>query len=402
MRDVREIPVREIPQGADPMLLGRLLHWVRSLVPSSRLPRRTVRFRLTVLYAALFLLSGGVLLGVTYTLVKTFVSPPPASITRSGDTVTITKANGSRVVLSAGSPLVAAYKQADAQAGQQLDADRNRLFVVFGVALVVMAALSTGLGWWVAGRILRRLQTITKAARDISAANLHERLALAGPDDELKTLGDTFDEFLGRLEATFEAQRRFVANASHELRTPLAMMRTSVEVAEAKPEPVPPEVHTLAAKVREGLDQADELLEGLLALARAQQGDRAAARPQDSERVPLASLVANALDAHRDAIEEKHVRVEQGSGQAEVEGSASAHWPAVNRRRIRVMLRAGELELDPLRRTVTRKGRELALSVKEFAVLEALMMAMPGTLSAEALLEQAWTRTRTRSRRRCR
>ena len=112
---------------------------------------------------------------------------------------------------------------------------------------------------------------MTSNARHISAENLHERLGVQGPTDELKDLGDTIDDLLARLETAFEAQKRFVANASHELRTPLTMMRTSVDVAVGKPQP-PAEVRVLAGKVGEGLDEADRILEGLLLLARAQRG----------------------------------------------------------------------------------------------------------------------------------
>ena len=95
------------------------------------------------------------------------------------------------------------------------------------------------LGWVIAGRVLRPLRTITTAARDISATNLHRRLALGGPDDEFKELADTFDGLLARLEASFESQRQFVANASHELRTPLARLKTLVQVALADPNATP-------------------------------------------------------------------------------------------------------------------------------------------------------------------
>ncbi|MFD1048424.1 HAMP domain-containing protein [Kibdelosporangium lantanae] len=98
-----------------------------------------------------------------------------------------------------------------------------------------MVLVSVVLGWITAGRILRPLRTITLTARRISATDLHRRLALDGPDDELKQLGDTFDELLGRLEAAFQAQRLFVANASHEMRTPLARQRVLSQVALADP-----------------------------------------------------------------------------------------------------------------------------------------------------------------------
>ena len=98
-----------------------------------------------------------------------------------------------------------------------------------------MGVLALLAGWLVAGRMLRPIRTITRTARRISSTSLHERLALDGPEDELKELGDTLDDLFGRLDAAFEAQRRFVANASHELRTPLTRERALVQVALGDP-----------------------------------------------------------------------------------------------------------------------------------------------------------------------
>jgi signal transduction histidine kinase len=126
--------------------------------------------------------------------------------------------------------------------------------------------------------VLRPLRQIVVTTREISEANLHERLALTGPQDELTQLADTIDGLLERLEAAFDAQRRFVANAAHELRTPLTTMRATLDVAVAKPEGVPPQVRALDANLREELDQADRLLEGFLTLARAQHGQLAVAQ----------------------------------------------------------------------------------------------------------------------------
>jgi hypothetical protein len=123
-----------------------------------------------------------------------------------------------------------------------------------------------------AGHALRPLRTITATARRISEDNLHERLAFAGPRDELKDLADTFDGLLERLEAAFAAQRRFVANASHELRTPMTTMRAALDVAMAKPDPPPAQTVALADRLRGELSRVDELLEGLLVLARTQHG----------------------------------------------------------------------------------------------------------------------------------
>jgi signal transduction histidine kinase len=110
-------------------------------------------------------------------------------------------------------------KIAVAAAQGQSDAALHELLLASSIALALMAALSLWLGWVISGRALRPLRTITDTAREISASNLHRRLDLDGPDDELKQLGTTVDGLLGRLETSFETQRQFVANASHELRT---------------------------------------------------------------------------------------------------------------------------------------------------------------------------------------
>jgi signal transduction histidine kinase len=156
-------------------------------------------------------------------------------------------------------------------------------------------------------------------ARDISATNLHERLELQGPDDELKELGDTFDDLLERLEGSFDSQRQFVANASHELRTPLSTMRASLDVAMAKPGPLPEQTVVLAGRIREELDHVDQLLESLLALARAQRGPAA-----DEATVSLDHLVAAAIERRAGAIADRHLTVEQERcAEASVTGSAT-------------------------------------------------------------------------------
>jgi signal transduction histidine kinase len=191
----------------------------------------------------------------------------------------------------------------------------NRLLVESGIALGVMAIVSIGLGWVMAGRALQPLRAMTSTARQISEENLHERLAVSGPADEMRDLGETINGLLGGLEKAFEGQRRFVANASHELRTPLAMMRTSLDVAMGKPSPSP-DVHVLAGKLEEGLDQADRLLDGLLLLARAQRG----ALGEETD-VPLEGLVGDALDARSSDISRLGLNVENTVVPAEVWGN---------------------------------------------------------------------------------
>src|SRR4029453_17182416 len=194
----------------------------------------------------------------------------------------------------------------------------HQLLVQSGIALTIMAVVSVGLGWLVAGRVLRPLRTMVVTPRRISERNLDQRLGLEGPEDELKDLGDTIDGLLSRLQAAFQAQRRFVANASHELRTPLSMMRTSLDVATSKPGPLPPQLTALEGKLREGLDRADRLLGDFLVLARAQQG----ALP-DQANVSLSRIVATAVDQRGDAIRERGISLRQELQAVELTSSAS-------------------------------------------------------------------------------
>src|SRR5439155_11441124 len=142
----------------------------------------------------------------------------------------------------------------------------------------------------------------------ISEHSLHERLAVPGPG-ELKDLGDTIDDLLERLEGAFTAQRRFVANASHELRTPLATMRASLDVAVAKPGPVPAETIALAGRLRGELDRVDGLLDGFLALARAQHGDLPGRTTLSLEYLTAASLAVRA-----GPIAARHLTVHHATG----------------------------------------------------------------------------------------
>jgi signal transduction histidine kinase len=249
------------------------------------LPRRTVRLRLTALYGALFLVSGAGLLTITNILARSWPWPRPAIATPVGSRV-------GRLCTVTQHPVCYSVAQLQAQAAAGHAAALNQLLAESAIALGVMTVVSVVLGWLVAGRVLRPLRAMTAAARAISADDLSGRLAVPGPGDELKDLGDTIDGLLGRLETAFAAQRRFAASASHELRTPLAMMRTSLDVAIAKPGTVPTELTVLAGKLREGLDQAGRLVENLLLLARAQHG-----ASDDQETIPLGPLIAGAIDA---------------------------------------------------------------------------------------------------------
>jgi signal transduction histidine kinase len=264
-----------------------------------RLPRRTARTRLALFYFTVFLASSAVLLAATVGLWQGRSSVSASAVpSRSG--------------LGAPSPVHVAPPLAT-----QHTSDLHQLLVASGMALALMAALSVLLGWLVAGRFLAPLRAITTATRQISANNLHERLNLAGPHDEIKELGDTFDDLLGRLERSFDFERQFVANASHELRTPLATMRASLDVAMAKPGPVPAQTQVLADRLRRELDQVDRLLESFLTLSQAQHGPA-----PDEATISLDAAVAGAVERHSRLIALMELRVDQERcGQAWAKGN---------------------------------------------------------------------------------
>ncbi|MBM7785272.1 sensor histidine kinase [Tenggerimyces flavus] len=253
------------------------------------LRRGTVGVRFTILYAAVFLISGIGLLGLTFLIFD-------GSISRTSPAGNQPPQGG-----------VDATQQRIRALEEQLDTihtqQSRQLLVGSLVALVVLAGVSLLVGRILARRVLRPLRLITGATQRISADNLDQRLAVTGPDDEVKDLADTIDELLARLEASFAAQRRFVANASHELRTPLATMRASLDVAVAKPDPAASTV-ALATRMRTQLDRVDHLLDGLLVLARAQHGAFA-----DAAAVDLGDLVGAALRERSADVERKALRV---------------------------------------------------------------------------------------------
>jgi signal transduction histidine kinase len=256
------------------------------------LPRPTVRWRLTLLYSLIFLMCGAALLAITYWLFANFAYSPPKEpfnpvMVRLQAAMSVVRSNG-----------------------------LHRLQLYSGIALAIMAIVSVVLGWLVAGRVLTPLRTITATADRISDTNLHERLAMPGPRDELRLLADTIDRLLARLEASFDAQRRFVANASHELRTPLAMMRTTLDVAIAKPGGVPVQTRELDAELRVDLDHADELLESFLTLARAHNGQL-----EKGNQVALEPLIRSALDNRAEEIAAKELTVETDLDAVEVAGN---------------------------------------------------------------------------------
>ncbi|MET9376052.1 ATP-binding protein [Streptomyces sp. NPDC002992] len=208
----------------------------------------TIRTRIALVYGGAFIVLGGCLLTVVNLL------------SRAG-TEGEAEAIAERVRVVAPFETVTAYRLSDdvsRAAGEQM-------LMWSCLALAVMAFGAVVVGWWTAGRVLRPVHEMTARARRLSERNLHERIAAGGPDDELKELGDTIDALLGRLEAAFDSQRRFIANASHELRTPLATQRTAIQVGLDD-----------SSEVKQVLLDAnrrsERLIEGLLLLARSERG----------------------------------------------------------------------------------------------------------------------------------
>lgn len=297
--------------------------------------RLSVRLRLALLSAGLAVLAGVLVLAVTYFLVSR-----PLLFVRTGLAVRIVgvetatpdqlpaavqKALGSLKVQQA----LATLKKAAAQAKNGSTPDlpptnvaqvrpgavgqaappRNLLFVAKqisnaqraadmgsllkrgGLALALLAALAAGVGWWLAGRMLHPLQVMTRRVRALSGQTPLGRIGLQGPSDELKDLADTFDGLLGRLDASSAIERRFVANASHELRTPLAIQETLLDVGLSDPAADVASLREMAGRLRQVNQRSKRLIEGLLALARSQQG------LTHAEPVDLAVVTRDAVEA---------------------------------------------------------------------------------------------------------
>jgi signal transduction histidine kinase len=344
-----------------------------------RRPRRTARLRLTVLYGALSLLTGAVLAAITYVLFEratVYSTPPIPKVPQAPASKNLQLAPFESLwqqlikdqyqlaqaqrqlpkelhlpAGSAGRPagpfateiegqltqdqhqLTQAQRQLAqsvhqlaqsvhqlAQAGTvqaaQRAADAHQLLVNSGIALAIAAAFALMGGWFVAGRMLRPIRTITSTARRISSTSLHQRLALDGPEDELKELGDTLDGLLARLEAAFEAQRHFVANASHELRTPLTAERTLLQVALDDPGTTTAAWRSTAEEVLASSDEQAHLIEALLTLATSESG------LDGHEPVDLAPAVTASLAALQPETGRLGIRIDEVTEPAPLDGDS--------------------------------------------------------------------------------
>ena len=432
-----------------------------------RLPRRTARLRLTALYGGLFLLSGIALGATTYVLFERAtalstpqlpkvphtpaIKPLPSKPQLPGALYQLAQAQHQLTqeqnqldhlplgASSAGprtfpvSPLLlrderqltqdqhrlaeAAHQVAQAvhQVAQarsadaaQRASDSHQLLVDSGIALTAVAVLAVLAGWLVAGRMLRPIRTITRAARRISSTSLHERLSLAGPDDELKELGDTLDNLFARLEAAFEAQRRFVANAAHELRTPLTRERVLVQVALGDPSTSEVWRSTGQELLTSNREQAT-LIDALLTLASSESGlDRqertdladisrsVLARasldpfglhietvlqpaPLDGDPRLIERLVANVLDnAIGHNLADGHVQISTDTAHGKAVLTVSNSGPIIPPGEIERLFQPFQ-RLDP-RRVQHRNGHGLGLTI-----VRAIATAHGATISAQPL-----------------
>jgi signal transduction histidine kinase len=262
--------------------------------------RGSIRARIVIACAVLFLVPGAILTGVAYTQighVLVIQSGPQGEVSwRQGNVTYFNDANN---------PQISATR----------DASKQRGFLEFALAgLGLGTLLAGGLGWAVSRRVLRPLAAVTTAAQAASQENLGQRLALAGPPDELKELADTFDAMLARLEAAFASQRRFVANASHELRTPLTEMRTLIDVTTAKPAAYAAGLEPALAAIGAAVDKSAELIEALLTLARSDRG------PGPAELVDLPTAVEDAIDLAGPAAAARQIQFGTALQDAQVTG----------------------------------------------------------------------------------
>jgi signal transduction histidine kinase len=260
-----------------------------------RLGGRSARLRLTLLYSGMFLALGTTLIAIIF-LVQSTGAPLDAHS------------------VAVAHPIPPGAPDINTAVTQQHSADLSRLLAGAWLTLLMTAVASALIGWFVAGRVLRPLRDMTTTARTITAGNLHERLALAGPDDEFKRLGDTIDDLLARLEASFAAQRRFVANAAHELRTPLTVERTLLQVALADPDAGAASFRETCEELLDAGRDHERLLESLLTLATSERG------LEQAKPVDLANVSGEVVEASRARISAAQVELSTSLAPAVVNG----------------------------------------------------------------------------------
>ncbi|MFD7452546.1 sensor histidine kinase [Kitasatospora sp. NPDC059827] len=272
--------------------------------------RPTIRMRLTLLYGGMFLMAGVVLLLVMYFFVQQSlqeVGQPHLRLTGPG--ISVLTPDG-QVLTNQNALDQWLNDNKSIQAAAALNTLLRKLLTV----LVCLAVIAFAAGYAMAGRVLRPLGRITRTARDVASSDLHRRIELDGPDDELKELADTFDDMLDRLDRSFDSQRRFVANASHELRTPLAINRTLLEVQLSDPA-ASPDLQQLGKTLLATNERSEQLVEGLLLLARSEN------ELTDRRAVELSEVATRALEQTRGEADKREVELRSRLDPAVVAGN---------------------------------------------------------------------------------
>jgi signal transduction histidine kinase len=256
--------------------------------PATVPPRRrrsSARLRLAALSGVLFIIPGALLVIVIYQWQLSVASVQPATSAPPA-------ASPQESALARAQARIAQLQYEVTALSDKVHATQpHTILVLLAIAIGIMAVVSVVLGWLIAGRILRPLQAMTTATRQISEHDLDRRLAMPGPANELTDLADTIDGLLARLQAAFDAQRQFVANASHELRTPLTLERAMLEVALADPAATTATLRSTCEEVLAAGQQQERLIEALLTLARSQRG------LDHREPVDLAEIAGKVLHA---------------------------------------------------------------------------------------------------------
>ena len=303
------------------------LRWLR--------PRPTARLRLTVLYGGAFLACSAAMVTFIYLcyghLVHFSQRPPTMHVTGQPGSASPAEKVAATHAVAIQAQVNAALQEASDQpavravlerakrlsehaALGQIHYDMSQLLISCAIALAVITVAAAAIGWLIAGRVLRPLSAMTAAARRISASSLHERLALPGPDDELKELGDTLDSLFARLEASFDAHRRFAANASHELRTPLTRERALLQITRADPAATTGTWQAVSRELLISNAEQERLIESLLTLASSEGG------PVEHEPTDLAAITSAALAAARPAVSRRGLHVQTAIQPAAFDG----------------------------------------------------------------------------------
>lgn len=275
--------------------------------------RSTIRVRLSLLYAGVFFLAGAMLIALTYFYLRQSLDHTLTA--RTGITQRLTAEFLSGADTRSNPRMAQLHDAFRAQFEQGRDDTLLAMLHWSLASLAVVGGVAGGCGWLLAGRALRPLQRITATARRVAERSLDERIALNGPDDEIKNLADTFDAMLERLDRSFDGQRRFVANASHELRTPLTINRTLIEVALDTPD-APESMRQLGATLLEVNHRHERLIDGLLVLASSDQCL--------TEHIPvdLADIARHLTTTSDDAARQAGVKIRATIAAAPVVGDA--------------------------------------------------------------------------------